>query len=308
MTPGVQAALVLALEFELFVILLSNGFHLPYLNRFLSADTIVPDPTSPQSLNRFSYVRNNPVNRIDPSGHIDCGSLGDSADVQGCNESKPNDAILARNVTSIVATDPLSESVVPDGWRHVEVNYRKEFGKYASDTAPHGTIHIYYQYIVENMDELSEFEIVARIILNENMRGLLYDDPRFANEVGEHWPQDQIAPAFVLFHKSRNDNISASTLSGSFAARALLSPNNTIATDRAHIVALGVDEGWLNDPTFGADWFFHSDKNPSFDGNTYLDDTYAGNWDAGTWWQPSLNSSRIVMPFGEKSAKRSPYR
>ncbi|MCP5100805.1 MAG: hypothetical protein GY943_35085 [Chloroflexi bacterium] len=73
MTPGVQAALVLASEFELFVILLSNGFHLPYLNRFLSADSIVPNPTSPQSFNRYSYTRNNPVNRIDPSGHSECG-------------------------------------------------------------------------------------------------------------------------------------------------------------------------------------------------------------------------------------------
>ena len=37
----------------------------------LSADTIVPDPTNPQSLNRYSYVRNNPVNFNDPSGHCE---------------------------------------------------------------------------------------------------------------------------------------------------------------------------------------------------------------------------------------------
>jgi RHS repeat-associated protein len=62
------------------------------LGRFISADTIVPGagsltvspndpvaagawsqrsggPTNPQQLNRYSYVLNNPVNRIDPSGH-----------------------------------------------------------------------------------------------------------------------------------------------------------------------------------------------------------------------------------------------
>jgi len=32
-------------------------------------DTIVPDLSNPQSLNRFSYVQNNPVRYSDPSGH-----------------------------------------------------------------------------------------------------------------------------------------------------------------------------------------------------------------------------------------------
>ncbi|MFA7061591.1 MAG: FG-GAP-like repeat-containing protein, partial [Pedobacter sp.] len=42
----------------------------PDLGRFLTPDTIVPDPGNPQSLNRYSYVQNNPVNAIDPSGHV----------------------------------------------------------------------------------------------------------------------------------------------------------------------------------------------------------------------------------------------
>lgn len=41
----------------------------PYLNRFIQPDTIVPDPSDPQSLNRFAYARNNPLRFIDPSGH-----------------------------------------------------------------------------------------------------------------------------------------------------------------------------------------------------------------------------------------------
>ncbi|MCP4526377.1 MAG: RHS repeat-associated core domain-containing protein [Aestuariibacter sp.] len=35
-------------------------FYDPALGRFVSADTIVPDPGNPQSFNRYSYVRNNP--------------------------------------------------------------------------------------------------------------------------------------------------------------------------------------------------------------------------------------------------------
>ena len=41
-----------------------------WLGRFISADTIVPGPFDPQALNRYSYVRNNPVNMTDPSGHF----------------------------------------------------------------------------------------------------------------------------------------------------------------------------------------------------------------------------------------------
>jgi len=37
----------------------------------VSADTIVPGPSNPQTLNRYSYVQNNPTGRIDPTGHYD---------------------------------------------------------------------------------------------------------------------------------------------------------------------------------------------------------------------------------------------
>jgi RHS repeat-associated protein len=42
----------------------------PYLGRFLSADTVVPNPGNPQDYNRYAYVENNPLKYIDPSGHL----------------------------------------------------------------------------------------------------------------------------------------------------------------------------------------------------------------------------------------------
>ncbi|OGO23025.1 MAG: hypothetical protein A2144_11670 [Chloroflexi bacterium RBG_16_50_9] len=41
----------------------------PQIGRFISPDTIVPSPANPQSLNRYSYVLNNPLKYTDPSGH-----------------------------------------------------------------------------------------------------------------------------------------------------------------------------------------------------------------------------------------------
>jgi hypothetical protein len=39
------------------------------MGRFLQPDTFIPNAADPQSLNRFNYVNNNPVNFRDPTGH-----------------------------------------------------------------------------------------------------------------------------------------------------------------------------------------------------------------------------------------------
>jgi len=41
----------------------------PVVGRFISPDTIVPEPFNPQSLNRYAYCLNNPLRYTDPSGH-----------------------------------------------------------------------------------------------------------------------------------------------------------------------------------------------------------------------------------------------
>ena len=41
----------------------------PDIGRFCSPDPIVPAPGNPQSLNRYSYVYNNPLGYVDPSGN-----------------------------------------------------------------------------------------------------------------------------------------------------------------------------------------------------------------------------------------------
>ncbi len=43
----------------------------PYLNRWVQPDSIIPDPGNPQDRDRYSYTRNNPMSRTDPTGHCD---------------------------------------------------------------------------------------------------------------------------------------------------------------------------------------------------------------------------------------------
>ncbi len=53
----------------------------PYINHFIQPDSIIPNPSNPQSWNRYSYVQNSPINYSDPTGHrIDDGCL-----TEGCS-------------------------------------------------------------------------------------------------------------------------------------------------------------------------------------------------------------------------------
>ena len=45
-----------------------SRFYSPYLNQFIQPDTIVPDPYIPADWNKYTYVRDNPINFTDPTG------------------------------------------------------------------------------------------------------------------------------------------------------------------------------------------------------------------------------------------------
>ena len=64
-------------------------YYSPYLNRFVQADTIIPSAGDPQSWDRYAYVRNNPINRVDPTGHMECYDDGSN----GCG-GRQADALL----------------------------------------------------------------------------------------------------------------------------------------------------------------------------------------------------------------------
>ena len=54
---------------DLGLIYMNARYYMPEIGRFVSPDTIVPEPGNPQSYNRYSYTLNNPVKYVDPSGH-----------------------------------------------------------------------------------------------------------------------------------------------------------------------------------------------------------------------------------------------
>jgi RHS repeat-associated protein len=52
-------------------------YYHPALGRFLTQDSLIPDVTNGQALNAYTYVYNDPINLVDPSGNIP--SVGDAA-------------------------------------------------------------------------------------------------------------------------------------------------------------------------------------------------------------------------------------
>jgi RHS repeat-associated protein len=59
----------------------------PSLGRFAQADSVIPNPWDPTSYDRYAYVRNSPVNLVDPSGHNPkCGPDGVYCDQDEWND------------------------------------------------------------------------------------------------------------------------------------------------------------------------------------------------------------------------------
>jgi RHS repeat-associated protein len=56
-----------------------SRYYDPLVGRFTQADTIVPDAATPAAFNRYSYVINNPLKYVDPTGHC-YGLPADAAD------------------------------------------------------------------------------------------------------------------------------------------------------------------------------------------------------------------------------------
>ena len=52
------------------LVYMNARFYDPELGQFTAPDSIVPDPGSSQTLDRYSFGDNDPINKIDPSGHM----------------------------------------------------------------------------------------------------------------------------------------------------------------------------------------------------------------------------------------------
>jgi RHS repeat-associated protein len=78
------------------------------IGRWISPDTIIPDPANPQSLNRLSYVYNNPINFVDPSGFDPLDEEWESAFRAAHGGRDPTDADRQARLFSLLFLGPVS--------------------------------------------------------------------------------------------------------------------------------------------------------------------------------------------------------
>jgi RHS repeat-associated protein len=83
------------------LIFMHARYYLPAVGRFIQADSVIASPGNPQNLNRYTYVLNNPLRYIDPTGHI----------AEDPDEQKEAEGILSK-------LDTLYDVRIRKSWRY----------------------------------------------------------------------------------------------------------------------------------------------------------------------------------------------
>ena len=179
------------------------GYTVFTLNRFLSADSIVPDPANPQSYNRYSYVNNNPINLVDPSGHFSC-QIGNDGESAGVSVTECEDWV--NQALTILGITETGMEIVENFWRADE-----DYGI---------TIMIGGTFLGENINELlassANFIFQTIYLKPENIKA----EDGFINLLDpENW--DNILPfAHEAIHAGQGFHTAASLLGEADAFRA----------------------------------------------------------------------------------------
>jgi len=131
------------------------------LGRWLSTDTIVPDPGSSQSYNRYAYVRNSPLNFVDPTGHMEDGECGPWNEYcEGPSPPSPPTDVTTWELFLLWLLEELPETTIMDEQydltqqvMHIEgVNRAREefYRRMEAGTLANGTDHTHpYRFLLK---------------------------------------------------------------------------------------------------------------------------------------------------------------
>jgi RHS repeat-associated protein len=188
----------------------------PSVGRFTSQDTYMGDMYSSQSLNRYSYVMNNPVNMWDPTGHVPVPTwVGD-------------DTNLDINGNMAIKHELLSSSSSNSGWYNIGTvdNGKEIIYKYQATITK---TWVYKRYLGLYDERIDDFKFIFGHNVTYSQTDYYFDDVVVpASKIAE---ESEKAIQELLGNPPKNTNppvVSISTLQVGSGPVQLLNPDQVI--------------------------------------------------------------------------------
>jgi RHS repeat-associated protein len=172
---------------ELGLVDMKGRIYDPHTRRFLSGDPVVVDPVSSQAWNRYSYVRNNPLRSVDPTGFYEEAPRSGPFEPEDESDDDPNQESEPADSTPACEPDPVKQEC-PGGCSSPSADEEKSsdqgVGDETSDSAevepkaPPGKIP--WMNEAKSRNE------------RQGGKGVIYvlDHAEAKYEQGENWPPD----------------------------------------------------------------------------------------------------------------------
>ncbi len=94
----------------------------PELGRFISADTIIPEPGNPGDWDRYAFVLNNPVNKVDPSGHFSISDWLNPLTYDVLSVGVKIDAKIIGGVEAYATLNVNSKAIREGDWKNFDMS------------------------------------------------------------------------------------------------------------------------------------------------------------------------------------------
>jgi RHS repeat-associated protein len=140
-------------------------YYSPRLGTFIQPDTIVPDPTKGYDLNRYLFVRGNPLKYADPTGHDPCRPNKDCVPFPAHDVQTVDDGVgetYHRQYQVTISQPSMSPS---EAFEHLKANFTKMFPNtsvFEAHLGENGKLDVGDRFVIRQLDPVFGTGAVVR--------------------------------------------------------------------------------------------------------------------------------------------------